>query len=1033
MLEISLFGGMRIVAGGRLVTTVYAPRTQLLLAYLLLHRDAPQPRRHLAFLFWPDSTEVQSRTNLRRELHRLRQDLPEVDRCLGMAGPALWWRDDAEVELDVARFEERVAAADRAGGAGDRPVFVASAEQAVQTYRGDLLLGFYDDWVTDERDRLHRACVSLVDRLVGAYAEVGDARAAALHARRRVVLEPLEESGYATLIELEARAGDRAAAVRAFHQCASMLERELGAGPAPDTVAAYERALSTARQPGGTAPPPEPRAAAHLVGRAAEREALSAAWHASGARFVAIQGEAGIGKSRLADWLCQSVERGGSPVAVARCVATDERVALGPLSAWFRHPALAAAVRGLDAPWRNHALRLTGDGDATASEAALSDPLSSAWHRTRLFEAMARAVAALPQRMLLFLDDLQWCDAETLDWLVFLFRSSPDAPVLVLTAVRVEELTERTPVVTTLRNLRGLRTVTDVELGPLPAGEAAELAGRTLGRPLEPDVAARLQRATGGFPLFVVEGAELWTELVRQGRLPSTVVPALPAHARAVLHGRLASLSTATRGLLELAAVLGPDFSLELLAESSDLDEPAMVAAIDELWRRRLVRAAGPASYDVSHDLIRETVLEDLSPPRRWLLHRRAAQALELQRRGTPGTAARIAFHYEEAGQHDRAARFHLDAAAEAAQVFAGEEAVHRYQHALGLVTRLPESPDRDRLELDARFQLVAPLNAMDGYASPRLEENLERAVDLATRFGEELRLAQCLIGLWGAAFVQGDVRRSVELARRAVALAQKHPELAAQAEMALGGSLTSQCRSREGIEHFDRAAELDSRRDARTTVFGFRSAVMALAWRAHALWLAGRSEEAASSARAAVRVAEDLHHPYSETVAHAYAAITCQLRGDREGVYAHAASAARLCRTYGFGYYGEWATLLRGWAGGGDEGVARIRGALAQLDDAHAGARRPYYLGLLAEVLISLGRRREAADTLAEAVDHARRTDDRWWEPELVRLRATLAPVGRRRAALESALELAQAQGSAALEARVREALEGGKAEAPV
>lgn len=685
-------------------------------------------------------------------------------------------------------------------------------------------------------------------------------------------------------------------------------------------------------------------------------------------------------------------------------------------------------MRGLDAPWQTHALRLTGDEDAAAPRAALSDPLSSAWHRTRLFEALARAVAALPQRMLLFLDDLQWCDAETLDWLAFLFHFAPDAPVLVLTAVRVEELTERTAVVATLQNLRGLGAMTDVELGPLPADEAAELAGRTLGRPLEPDAAARLYQATGGFPLFVVEGAELWTELARQGQPPSAVVPGLPAHARAVLRGRLASLSTETRGLLELAAVLGPDFSLELLGASSDLDEPAMVAAIDDLWRRRLVRAAGPGSYDVSHDLIREAVLEELSPPRRWLLHRRAAQALELERRETPGTAARIAYHYEQAGQHGRAARFHLDAAGEAAQVFAGEEAVGRYQHALDLVARLPESPDRDRLELDARFQLVAPLNAMEGYASPRLEGNLERAVELATRLSEDLRGAQCLIGLWAAAFVRGDVRRSFDPVRRAVPLAQEHPELDAQAEMALGGSLTSQGRPRDGIEHFDRAAELDSSREAWTTVFGFRSVVMALGWRAHALWLAGRSEEAASSARAAVRVAEDLHHPYSETVAHAYAAITCQLRGDRDGVHAHAAAAAGLCRTYGFGYYGDWVELLRGWAGGGEEGAAGIRGALARMEAAHVGARRPYYLGLLAEVLIGLGRRGDAADTLVEAIDVARRAEDRWWEPELLRLQATLAPAGRRRRDLQSALELARAQGSAALEARVRETLDVGE-----
>jgi DNA-binding SARP family transcriptional activator/tetratricopeptide (TPR) repeat protein len=1025
VLEISLFGGMRIVADGRLVTTLYAPRTQLLLAYLLLHREAPQARQHLAFLFWPDSSEAQSRTNLRRELHRLRQDLPEADRYLGMAGPALWWQGGTAVDLDVARFEDCVAAAELAEASGDQAGLVAAARQAVSTYRGDLLSGFYDDWVTEVRDRMRGQCVSVLDLLIRVLAETGDVGAAVAQARRRVVLEPLEEFGYATLIELEGRAGDRAAAVKAFHQCASMLERELDADPSPETVAAYERVLSGARRPGAGEPPPEPRAAAHLVGRRREQDVLSAAWRASGARFAALQGEAGIGKSRLADWLCQSVQRSGSPVAVARCVATDQLVALSPLGAWFRHPALAAAVRGLDEPWQSHAASLTGNPDAAPPRAALSDPLSSAWHRTRLFEALARAVAALPQRTLLFLDDLQWCDAETLDWLAFLFRSVPGAPVLVLTAVRVEELAERSQITTTLQILRSLGSVTDIDLAPLSAEEAAELAGRTLGRPLDTDQAARLYQATGGFPLFVVEGATLWTDLDRNGQLPSTVVHGLPARARAVLEGRLAPLAPATRGLLELAAVVGPDFSLELLAESSDLDETAMVAGIDELWRRRLVRASGPGSYDVSHDLIREALLEELSPPRKWLLHRRAAQALELRQRGAQGVAARIAFHYEQAGQYDRAARFALVAASEAAHVFAGGEAVQQYQHALDLLVRLPESLERDRLELDARFQLVAPLNAMEGYASALLQQDLERAVDLATRLGEGTILTQCLIGLWAGSFVQGTIRRSVELARRALDLARHDPRLAAQAEMALGGSLTSQGSPREGIEHFDRATQLDTRGEGRATVFGFRPAVMALAWRAHGLWLIGRSEEAASSAREAVRVAEDLHHPYSQTVAHAYAAVTCQMRGDREGVQAHAASAAGLCQRFGFGYYHDWATILRGWAGGRGEDLHRMRAALARLHDANADSRRPYYLGLVAEVQIRLGHRQEAAETLAEALAAARRNHDRWWEPEVVRLQATLGPAGKRRAGLESALGLARTQRSVALAARAQEALD--------
>jgi DNA-binding SARP family transcriptional activator len=107
-LSIYLLDNCNLRYEDKVVTTVNTPRLQSLLAYLVLHRDAPQARRHLAFLLWPDSNEAQARTNLRHQFHLLRQALPEADHFLQIDAQMLQWRADAPFHLDVAEFEKAV-------------------------------------------------------------------------------------------------------------------------------------------------------------------------------------------------------------------------------------------------------------------------------------------------------------------------------------------------------------------------------------------------------------------------------------------------------------------------------------------------------------------------------------------------------------------------------------------------------------------------------------------------------------------------------------------------------------------------------------------------------------------------------------------------------------------------------------------------------------------------------------------------------------------------------------------------------------
>ena len=141
-LHIRLLGGLSLVHGDQAVTAVHSPRLHSLLGYLLLHRDAPQLRQHLAFTFWPDSSEAQARNNLRQILHELRHALPDADRFLLADARTAGWRADASFELDVGGLRVRAGRGRRQHGAEGPSA--SRCERAAELYRGELLPGCYD-------------------------------------------------------------------------------------------------------------------------------------------------------------------------------------------------------------------------------------------------------------------------------------------------------------------------------------------------------------------------------------------------------------------------------------------------------------------------------------------------------------------------------------------------------------------------------------------------------------------------------------------------------------------------------------------------------------------------------------------------------------------------------------------------------------------------------------------------------------------------------------------------------------------------
>ncbi|PMR68844.1 ATP-binding protein [Halomonas heilongjiangensis] len=991
MLEIRLLGEQQVIADGVSVEALRSLRTLGLLAYLVMHAGAPQPRQHVAGVFWPDSSEAQARTNLRRELHQLRAALPEPERYLAVGPRTLCWRDDAPCRIDLVAFRH---AADEARVADDDSAFLAAAERAVRAYGGDLLPSCYDDWVLDARERLRGTCVDLLDRLAAALAEAGQLQAAMGHARRRVELEPLEESGYRALMALQARAGDRAAALHTGQRCAAVLERTLGVEPSSATVALYE-ALSTPAEP-TLAVPPALRQAPPLIGRRAELATLEAAWArvAEGPRLVVIAGEAGVGKTRLAAELAHPIQHHGKVVAQARCFSSRARLALAPVAEWLRGVALRPGIERLEATWRAEVGRLVPARPA---------PLADAWQRRQFFEGLARAVLSAGTPTLLVLDDLQWCDRETLAWLELLLHLEPSAPLLLVATLRSEEFDDNLELVAACRRLQAQGALQTLELAPLSARQTARLAAALHDAPLDAAAARRLQARTGGFPLFVVES-------LRQGGTR-------PSRIEAILDGRLARLGPAAEELIGLAAALGRDFSLELLAAASDLDDTTLRDAVDELWQRRLLCEQSATTYDFAHDLLRDAAYRRLTPPHRRLLHRRIAIALErCHTDDRAAVAAQTAEQFERGGQPERAIHYHALAAEAATAVFALEDAVGHYDRALELLATQPDDATRARRELALCQAMVPPLVALHGYAVPRAGTMIERSVALGERLGETLARSCGESALCWHLFVQGRMHDAAALAERLATRPAGALDRAGWRLQALSLPLFGLGRHAEALDTFDR---LEQEEVGDVNLFGFRAGVLIRGARAHAHWLVGQSAEAAATAESALRLAKETAHPFEETIAHAYAAITHHLLGDRERTDSHAATVRQLCARHGFAYYGEWGRILAGRLAGGAAGEALIRQGTERLQRQHAGTRMPFWLALLAEVLIETERADEASRVLAEARAWAEQHGDRWWLAELWRLDATLRDIPEAEARLERALAIATEQDALALQLR--------------
>ncbi len=1049
-LQIRLLGDFSLVYGDQPVVSFTSSRLQSLLTYLVLHRDVPQYRQHLAFLFWPDAIESQARNNLRQLLHQLRQALPAVGQFLHIDASTLRWQLAAPCSLDVAEFERAVHLAEVATRLNDQQALRAALEQATTVYRGDLLPSCYDDWIIAEREKLRQCHLQALEQLLRVLEVHGDTISAIRCAQRLIQFDPLSEDLYRRLMQLLALNNDRAGALRVYQTCATTLQSELGVEPEPATREAYERLLHlqapavqaverAVERPSGFTPIPA------RVGREQEWNDLQVAWHRAAVgtpHFVLVTGEAGIGKTRLAEDFLAWASRQGIATAKTRSYAAEGQLPLAPVTDWLRSDGLRSHLGQLDPVWLTEVARLLPELFVERAELPRYEPVTEYGQRRRFFEALAHALLVGQQPLMLLIDDLQWCDQETLEWLHFLLRFDSMAPLLVVGCARTEELPSHHSLRALLLHLRSTAAVTEIVLQPLDAAETAKLAAEVAQGEWDSGSLMRLYHETGGYPLFVVEMVRAGLGRA-PGSLPEVSSPSvqpplapadmLPPRVQAVLVGRLLQLSASAHAFLELAATIGCEFTFDLLISASNAEVDTAVCALDELWQKRIVREVGANRYDFTHDKLREVAYAEINVPQRRLLHRRIAQALEaLHAEDLDLVSGQIASQYERAGMAEKAIPAYQRAAAVAQRRFANEGAISLLVRGLELLEWLPAGSQRDQQELHLQVALIPIYSMTKGWTAPELERTLYRTLELCDLVGSDEERAQALFVLQSMYAVQAKLDKVPIVFDELQTLYQRllgapPPPLTG---VILACTLLHMGRITEANQQFVQIFTAQAP-DQLLHLQESQGVNYAAYWRAmqsHALWCLGYPEQALSRGLEAVKLVRDLDQPFNQALVSAYLALLQQLGGDEAIAREHAEEALALSTKYQASYYQAWANILVSFARASEqpneEAIRHLRESISTFTSSGARLRLPYYLSLLARVYGKAGRCGEGLACIDEALSLARAHNERWWDAELHRLRGELllangAEVSAVEAAMTRAIEIAQSQQARSLELR--------------
>jgi class 3 adenylate cyclase/predicted ATPase len=795
-----------------------------------------------------------------------------------------------------------------------------------------------------------------------------------------------------------------------------------------------------------------------LVGRDEELDLLLRRWQqarSAEGRVVLVSGEPGIGKSRLTAALSQHIETEPHTRIRYFCSPHDQDSALYPFLGQLERA--AGFARDDTATMKLEKLEaLLGDGAEPGDLSLIAEMLSLSGgerfppldlspqrKKERTLAALLRQLQALAQRqpVLMIFEDLHWIDPTSRELLDLTIEKITTLPVLLVATYRPEF---QPPWV-------GGSQVTVIALNRLGRSEGATLVHRLAGNlgALPPDIVDEIVERTDGVPLFVEELTKAVVEAgADRGHASIAAVPpsslAVPATLHASLLGRLDRLGPVAKNVAQVGAAIARDFSYELLAAAAPLAEPELQEALRRLVEAGLVfqRGAPPAAeYLFKHALVQDTAYSTLLRGPRQALHRRIAEALEERFPDLVETRPEIvAHHYGEAAMVDKAIGHWHRAGKLSVAKSAVREATAQLRQGLRLLHGLPETRERNQLELDIHVTLTTALMAGKGYADPEVAAAAGRANRLVTEtgaIGTPLHFS-VLYGLWLSIFTSGNIAAAREQATNFLSSAQSQPSSGPLlvGHRTLAQSLINNGDHPSALAHAETATSLYRPDEHRDSAFRYGqdigvSAFVCLSW---ALWHRGYPDQSARAADRALAYSRELGHAHTLAYALHQAGMVAVFARDVATVYAYSNDCIALASEHGFAQWAAVGRILRGWAaaqqGEATTGIGRIRDGLAAAETTGNRLNTPFYLTLLAETLALAGKIEEGLAALDDALAKVAVSGGKGWNAEIHRLRGELTgrlpypDSAKAEDSFRTALAIAREQGTRGYELRAATSL---------
>jgi len=751
-----------------------------------------------------------------------------------------------------------------------------------------------------------------------------------------------------------------------------------------------------------------------LVGRDAELSLLAKRWEdakAGEGQVVVLIGEPGIGKSRLTEALRHRIAGDSQTRLRYQCSPYYASSAFHPFIVQLER---AAHFEADDTSAEKLAKleELLSEAVPSAHDAMplfaamLSLPIDDRYRlltlspekqRAKTIEALGNQLVGLARRQPVFLtfEDAHWADPTSIDVLTDMVPRIADYRVLVVVTCRHEFVPPWSV---------GAH-VTSLSLQRLSRAEVTLFIGRVAGgKPLPRPIVADIVAKTDGVPLYI---EELTKSMLESGLVAgadasasvSVASAAIPATLQDALLARLDRLAR-VREIAQIGAALGRDFSHEMLAAVARKPAHELEAGLDRLVEAELlVRYGEPpdAHYRFKHALIRDAAYATLLRSQRYQLHAQIAAVIKEQAPAVVTTTPEIlARHYTEAGLVQEALPYWLQAGHRANAHSAHAEAIAHCTNGLEVLKTLPETPERAEHELALCLALGSALVPTKGYAAMEVEGVFARARHLCAQVGDTIQRFRSIGGLLVYYEVRAELRMADELARELLTLAddQRDAVFRLRADTTAGqifflrGDLRgARMIFERGLAVYDPGRHhpqmVGSWQDHRVTGLSFLSLILALQ---------GYPNQARETSRRAVAWSEELSHPYSRTFALFFAAWLHALLQEPSQAAERADATVAVAAEHGFTIFAACGTVLRGWARAihdhAPEGIAELIRGLEAYRATGAEFLRPHQLALLAEVCQHQGRHEEGFTTLADALVLVDKTDERWWEAELYRMK---------------------------------------------